>query len=183
MRGFEVRIIMESNGGEKVTMGMGAMRAEKLGILLALAVVAAFAVTLMVRAPVLGRYSSAGDASSSSPSTLRGLVVRFEELEWKTVSHDRSIKKKVILGSDLIPHLTGFHRSVFKPGQIAPGHSHDDMHEVFYVEAGKGTFVLNGENVAVNAGTTVYLAPHDVHEVKNTGTTDMVLVYFGVTDA
>ena len=112
----------------------------------------------------------------------KGKVLVWSDLPWGTVSHDRSIKKKVILENGLVPHLTGFHRSVFKHGQVAPAHSHGDMHEVFYVEEGSGTFIINGKRVPVVPKTTVYLAPGDIHEVVNDSPDgkDMVLVYFGV---
>ena len=55
------------------------------------------------------------------------------------------------------------------------------MHEIFYVEEGTGTFIVNGERIPVGPGTTVYLAPGDTHEVVNDSSNgDMTLLYFGV---
>ena len=117
-----------------------------------------------------------------SPATLAGIgrVVRTEDLPWTGVSHDPTIRKQVILQSGDVPSLIGLHRSVFLPGQLAPEHSHVDMHEVFNIIRGRGVFAIDGEPVAVSAGTTVSLAPGQTHEVRNTGSEELELLYFGL---
>ena len=81
-----------------------------------------------------------------------------------------------------LPHLTNFSQARFQPGQIAPAHTHTDMHEVFFVEAGEGAIAINGISHPLTAGTCVAVAPHESHEVSNTGTTELILTYFGIKD-
>lgn len=89
---------------------------------------------------------------------------------------------QVIIENNVIPHFTGFHTSVFKPGQLAPLHSHKDMHEVFHVASGVGTFKVDGVVHTIRAGGTVYLALGESHEVSNQGSEDLILLYFGVLE-
>ncbi|MFO8039702.1 MAG: hypothetical protein R6U67_09655 [Sodalinema sp.] len=52
------------------------------------------------------------------------------------VSHNPNIRKQVMLRKGDLPHLTNFSQARFAPGQVAPGHCHDNMSEVFFVESG-----------------------------------------------
>ncbi|MEO1621866.1 MAG: cupin domain-containing protein [Cyanobacteria bacterium J06632_3] len=98
----------------------------------------------------------------------------------ESVSHNAAIKKQVMLRLGDLPHLTNFSQARFLPGQIADGHAHTDMHEVFFVESGEGTITIDGTDHALLPGVCVAVAPHETHEVNNTGTEDLVLTYFGL---
>ena len=109
-----------------------------------------------------------------------GRVIDPRTVTWTGVSHDPRILKQVLLRNGEVPALTGFSRAVFRPGQFAPEHSHADMHEVFHVVRGSGTFRIDGAKHAVSSGTTISLAPGQRHEVNNSGVTRLELVYFGI---
>ncbi len=109
-------------------------------------------------------------------------VVSLDDLPERHVSHNPEIRKKVMLEAGDLPHVTGFSQARFGPGQVASPHAHADMHEVFFVEAGAGTIRVDGEVYRLEAGTCVAVAPGEVHEVANTGSTDLVLTYFGVKE-
>ena len=79
-----------------------------------------------------------------------------------------------------LPQLTNFSQARFQPGQVAAAHAHADMHEVFFVEAGRGTIEIDGEPHALTPGVCVAVAPNESHEVTNTGTETLVLTYFGL---
>ncbi len=96
------------------------------------------------------------------------------------VSHNPRIKKKVLISAGEIPYITNFSRAVFPAGEVAPGHSHRDMTEVFFVESGRGEICVNGNNVELRPGTCVTVEPTESHELRNTGTSDLVVLYFGV---
>ncbi|MEM9807054.1 MAG: cupin domain-containing protein [Cyanobacteria bacterium P01_D01_bin.56] len=106
--------------------------------------------------------------------------VNLSELADQGVSHNAAIRKKVMLHPGELPHLTNFSQATFAPGQVAPGHVHDDMHEVFFVSAGTGTMKVNGIEQALSPGVCTWVEPGDVHEVANTGTQPLVLTYFGI---
>lgn len=48
-----------------------------------------------------------------------------------------------------VPHLTGFTRSVFAPGDEVELHWHKSKDEVFYAAEGKGTIEVDGTLVQV----------------------------------
>ena len=79
-----------------------------------------------------------------------------------------------------LPHLTNFSQARFQPGQVAQAHAHTDMHEVFFVESGSGSIVVDGEAIALTPGVCVAVSPHESHEVSNSGTEELVLTYFGL---
>lgn len=68
-----------------------------------------------------------------------------EKLTEESVSHNPEIKKKVMLRFGDLPHLTNFSQARFAPGQTAPAHAHQDMCEVFFVEAGSGVIYIDSK--------------------------------------
>jgi quercetin dioxygenase-like cupin family protein len=66
------------------------------------------------------------------------ITTSLKNLPEESVSHNPEIKKKVMLRFGDLPHLTNFSQARFAPGQTAPAHAHQDMCEVFFVEAGSG---------------------------------------------
>jgi quercetin dioxygenase-like cupin family protein len=102
------------------------------------------------------------------------------QLPEQPVSHNPAIRKKVMLKLGDLPHLTNFSQACFLPGQVASGHAHQDMCEVFFVESGEGTIYINGTPYPLTPGTCVAIEPGEDHEVANTGTANLVLTYFGL---
>ena len=80
-----------------------------------------------------------------------------------------------------MPHLTGFSQARFPPGEIANGHQHDDMCEVFYVVQGHGLIRVNEQEVVLEPGVCVSVEPGENHEIENTGKEELVVNNFGVT--
>ena len=96
------------------------------------------------------------------------------------VSHNPSIKKKVMLRPGDLPHLTNFSQARFAPHQAAAAHTHRDMHEVFFVESGAGLIRVDGAEHPLTPGVCVAVRPGEVHEIVNGGAEELVLTYFGV---
>lgn len=101
-------------------------------------------------------------------------------LPQETVSHNPAISKKVLLRSGTLPNLTNFSQACFPPGECAAAHHHADMYEVFFVEAGVGQIRIQDTSYLLQPGTCVVVEPGETHEVLNTGTTELVLTYFGL---
>ncbi|KAM3090679.1 cupin domain-containing protein [Phormidesmis sp. 146-35] len=104
----------------------------------------------------------------------------LRNLPQESVSHNLEIVKQVMLRSSTIPHLTNFSQARFAPGQQTIAHAHADMWETYLVEAGEGVMRIDGAEVKLTIGTCVSVEPGEVHEVINTGTTELVLTYFGI---
>lgn len=104
----------------------------------------------------------------------------LNDLPEESVSHNPAIKKKVMLRFGDLPHLTNFSQARFAPGQVAAGHAHMDMCEVFFVEAGNGIIRIDGQEYPLIPGVCVAVEPGETHEVCNLGAEELVLTYFGL---
>lgn len=106
--------------------------------------------------------------------------VRVDELPEQPVSHNASIRKRVMLQAGEIPHVTGFSQAIFPPGEVAGLHVHDDMHELFFIMQGSGHMRVNDNEFPLSEGSCIQVAPGEAHEIINSGETDLVICYFGV---
>ncbi|MCW9025531.1 MAG: cupin domain-containing protein [Gammaproteobacteria bacterium] len=107
-------------------------------------------------------------------------LVSINKLETQSVSHNSSIKKKVILEKGELGNITNFSRAVFPVGEVATRHKHDDMGEVFWVQAGNGKMRINEKEFELSTDMCVVVEPGEYHEIQNTGNEELKLVYFGV---
>ena len=108
------------------------------------------------------------------------MKITSPDLPWSEVSHNADIRKQVFLANGEVPQITQFARSVFRPGQVSPGHSHADMWEVFVVTAGDLTVEVDGQTHTLESGSTITLTPHERHELRNEGPDELHLTYFGI---
>ena len=106
--------------------------------------------------------------------------INLDNLENKTVSHNKNIQKKTILDNNIVPHLTNFSQALFKPEQIAHIHSHSDMWEVFYVESGDGIMIVDDRQYTLTKGTCIMVEPEESHEIINNSKEELVINYFGI---
>ncbi len=104
----------------------------------------------------------------------------LDQLPEESVSHNPAIKKRVLLRRGDLPGLIHFAQARFAPGQVADGHAHADMAEVFFVESGQGTITINGQPYSLTPGTCVAVEPGEHHKVVNSGSEELVLTYFGL---
>ncbi|NJL45465.1 MAG: cupin domain-containing protein [Leptolyngbyaceae cyanobacterium SM2_3_12] len=107
-------------------------------------------------------------------------IIGLNQVPEDRVSHNPAIKKRVMLRQGDLPHLTNFSQAQFAPGQVAQGHAHGDMAEVFFVESGQGTITINGQSYVLTPGTCVAVEPGEHHEVTNDGAEALILTYFGL---
>lgn len=104
----------------------------------------------------------------------------LSQIPEEAVSHNPAIKKKVMLRLGDLPHLTNFSQARFAPGQVASAHAHQDMCEVFFVESGMGMMQIDGQDYLLEPGVCIAVEAGEVHEVRNNGTEELVLTYFGL---
>ncbi|MFC1649246.1 cupin domain-containing protein [Patescibacteria group bacterium] len=104
----------------------------------------------------------------------------LNKLNWKAVSHNPEIKKKVILENGEIPRITTFGKAVFKPGQSVEEHKHPTMYEVFLITCGKAKLFVSGEEMIVTKDDCVVVEPNEIHSQSNPYNKDVVWIYFGV---
>ena len=107
-------------------------------------------------------------------------LVSLTELPLERVSHNPAVTKRVLLRGHDLPHLVQFAQATFPPGESAPAHSHADMVEVFFVEAGRGQITVDGTPYPLEPGSCVVVEPGEGHELANTGAGSWVVTYFGL---
>jgi len=88
----------------------------------------------------------------------------LDKAEEKPISHDPSLKKKVLVpdGVGCVAHISHI---VLVPGSTASLHSHQDSTEVFYCVRGSVTFAVNGAYVALSAGSCLIVEPKEEHAI------------------
>jgi mannose-6-phosphate isomerase-like protein (cupin superfamily) len=79
-----------------------------------------------------------------------------------------------------LPHLTNFSQAYFAPGQVSPAHSHQDMCEVFFVEVGLGIIRIDNQEYPLLPGSCYAVEVGEVHEIVNTGSSELIMTYFGL---
>ncbi|KAG0259566.1 hypothetical protein BG011_002551 [Mortierella polycephala] len=109
-------------------------------------------------------------------------VTTLETLPVAYVSHDSTVEKKVLLKMGDAPHVSQLAIATLKPGEQASMHHHKDMTETFHFQAGAGEMEVDGKIFDVKAGTTVTVYPMEAHEIRNTGSENLVILYFGIVD-
>ncbi|ORZ19286.1 cupin domain-containing protein [Lobosporangium transversale] len=107
-------------------------------------------------------------------------ITSLESLPVAYVSHDSKVEKKVLLKNGEVPHVTQLAVATLKPGEQASMHHHTDMTETFHFQSGSGEMEVDGKIFKVKAGTTVTVFPMEAHEIRNNGSKDLVVIYFGI---
>jgi quercetin dioxygenase-like cupin family protein len=107
-------------------------------------------------------------------------IVRLDALAAERVVHNPAIAKRVMLRAGEVPHLTQFAQARLAPGQVAPGHAHADMWEIFFAAEGEGELEIDGAVHRLPAGTCIAVEPGETHELRNPGEAELVVLYLGV---
>ncbi|NQX13826.1 cupin domain-containing protein [Microbacteriaceae bacterium VKM Ac-2855] len=58
-------------------------------------------------------------------------------------------------------------------GSESNPHTHDEQEESFFVHEGQGEVIVEGVAVPVQPGSLVVIAPGELHQLRNTGTTTL----------
>lgn len=107
-------------------------------------------------------------------------ITSIHSIEKSAVSHNPKIKKHVLVANGEIENITNFSEAIFPPGETAYAHSHRDMTEIFFIKSGTGTITVNERVVLLNEGMCVTVEPNEVHEIINTGVTEMIVMCIGI---
>ena len=80
--------------------------------------------------------------------------------------------KSTIFRSDRV--MVGL--NAFEPGQEHALHAHTGMDKVYHVIEGQGQFLLDGDNVPMQAGTLLVAPEGAPHGIRNTGTERLLVL-------
>ena len=77
--------------------------------------------------------------------------------------------KRILIGSGDGAPLFSMRMFDIAPGGCSPRHRHNFEHEI-YVVSGSGTLSSAGEEYLLHPGTSVFIAPDEEHQLRNSGT-------------
>ncbi|MCZ7585902.1 MAG: cupin domain-containing protein [Deltaproteobacteria bacterium] len=104
-------------------------------------------------------------------------VLPYKDVPENKVERDdvKDVTMRVAAGPD--QGAPNFTMRVFtvRPGGHTPHHHHPYEHEIFF-HAGRGEVEYEGEVRPVSAGHVAYVAPDAVHQIRNTGSEDLVFI-------
>ena len=111
----------------------------------------------------------------------KAIIVQQQDLPWETrdvyaeTEHGR-VRWKTLLSSDRTPTAGLTHGLVeIPPGEQLTLHQHTPA-ESYYIIAGEGFVLCNGDRHSVSAGSTVFIPGNSVHTIGASG--EQVLVVF-----
>lgn len=107
--------------------------------------------------------------------------IQLNDVAGEAVSHDADIVKRVLLSESELPGSVRLSHALFSPGQKTAAHNHENICEVFYVLSGRGLMTVNGVDYPLTQGSCLKIEAGELHELGNTGETDMAVIYFGLS--
>lgn len=61
------------------------------------------------------------------------------------------------------------------PGESTAAHHHGEAEEIYLVTAGEGIVRVGDEEREIRVGDAIVIPPGEVHSLRNTGTTDLIV--------
>ena len=90
---------------------------------------------------------------------------------------DFTIQGKVFGGQAVGAAASEFSFQTLVPGQDSGFlHTHKTHEELYFILKGEGLYQVDGEQFAVSEGTVIRVSPDGKRALKNTGTTDLVML-------
>lgn len=107
------------------------------------------------------------------------LVVQPGDAEsyWQPVPANGHVEVLVAPSRVAMDQPFGLGTQTVPPGSHVREHAHDRNEELVYVLSGGGRAVLDGEEVPIRPGTTIFLGKNRRHMFINDGTDDLRLVW------
>ena len=104
----------------------------------------------------------------------------LSKLDATPVRHNDAILKKMLLQpGDAMP-IVQFSQAIFPPGEGVEAHTHDSMHEVFFIQQGKAEFIIDGVSQFASQGACLLAEAGESHALKNIAKEPLQLLFFGV---
>lgn len=107
-------------------------------------------------------------------------VISIKDVPLVGVSHNKEIKKQVILEKGYVPNLNTFGKAYLKPGQSVGQHVHENIFEIFYVLSGKAIFEVEGIQYEITPDQCISIEPGENHDMSNPFNEDVAWIYFAI---
>ena len=98
------------------------------------------------------------------------------------IEHELPMGPNVIQGKVFVGQALGATGSEQSFQTLVPGqdsgflHTHKTHEELYFILKGEGLYQVDGEQFAVSEGTVIRVSPDGKRALKNTGTTDLVML-------
>ena len=98
------------------------------------------------------------------------------------IEHELPMGPNVIQGKVFVGQALGATGSELSFQTLVPGqdsdflHTHKTHEELYFILKGEGMYQVDGEQFAVSEGTIIRVSPDGKRALKNTGTTDLVML-------
>ena len=98
------------------------------------------------------------------------------------IEHELPMGPNVIQGKVFVGQALGATGSELSFQTLVPGqdsgflHTHKTHEELYFILKGEGLYQVDGEQFAVGEGTVIRVSPDGKRALKNTGTTDLVML-------
>ena len=98
------------------------------------------------------------------------------------IEHELPMGPNVIQGKVFVGQALGATGSELSFQTLVPGqdsgflHTHKTHEELYFILKGEGLYQVDGEQFAVSEGTVIRVSPDGKRALKNTGTTDLVML-------
>ena len=98
------------------------------------------------------------------------------------IEHELPMGPNVIKGKVFVGQALGTTGSELSFQTLVPGqdsgflHTHKTHEELYFILKGEGVYQVDGEMINVSEGSIVRVSPQGKRALKNTGTTDMVML-------
>jgi uncharacterized cupin superfamily protein len=98
------------------------------------------------------------------------------------IEHELPMGPNVIQGKVFVGQALGVTGSELSFQTLVPGqdsgflHTHKTHEELYFILKGEGLYQVDGEQFVVSEGTVIRVSPEGKRALKNTGTTDMVML-------
>jgi len=92
------------------------------------------------------------------------------------ITKDTSVIREILApkGSDISRQSLA--EATLPPGASTVAHSHPDTEEIYYILVGDGLMAIEAERRAVGRGDAVGILPGQMHQIRNTGSADLVFL-------
>ncbi len=94
----------------------------------------------------------------------------------RSAGHHGALSKLLVNPENSPTKYFDFRISTYTPkGHVEP-HTHEVTEQVYYILSGKGVMILGDRRIVVEPHTSIFIPPHVVHAIENTGLDDLVFV-------
>ena len=103
------------------------------------------------------------------------LVKRLEECPQFVAGDHTRLRELVHPRNDPAPLHYSIAHATLAPGESSLPHSLASS-EVYHILSGQGIMHVNGEEVEIHPGDTIYVPPHALQHIRNTGPTTLAFL-------